>query len=55
MTQHIANNHMEMCRFDGFDDVEYRKVIAALERVQIRIVEGSVDFPSPGACTAILF
>ncbi|KAK5191514.1 hypothetical protein LTR92_008687 [Exophiala xenobiotica] len=31
--QHIASNHMDMCRFSEFDDPEYRKVAAAVERV----------------------
>ncbi|KAK4205113.1 hypothetical protein QBC40DRAFT_261106 [Triangularia verruculosa] len=29
-TQHIARNHMDMCRFAGPDDVEFRKVAHAL-------------------------
>ncbi|CAG8949960.1 hypothetical protein HYFRA_00004292 [Hymenoscyphus fraxineus] len=32
-TQHIASNHMEMCRFNGLEDVEYKKVAGALNRV----------------------
>ncbi|RYP13683.1 hypothetical protein DL765_006765 [Monosporascus sp. GIB2] len=32
-TEHIGRNHMEMCRFTGLDDVEYRKVAAALHRI----------------------
>jgi GTP1/Obg family GTP-binding protein len=34
VTQHIARNHMDMCRFSGLDDMEYGKVVAALNRVQ---------------------
>jgi hypothetical protein len=30
ITQHIASNHMDMCRFKGLEDVEYKKVAAAL-------------------------
>ncbi|OQV08393.1 NACHT domain-containing protein [Cladophialophora immunda] len=33
ITQHIANDHMDMCRFSGIHDVEYRKVAAAIRRV----------------------
>jgi ankyrin repeat protein len=33
VTQHIANNHMEMCRFGGLSDVEYSKVVAAINKV----------------------
>lgn len=32
-TEHIGRNHMEMCRFTGLDDVEYKKVAAALCRI----------------------
>jgi ankyrin repeat protein len=32
-TEHIGRNHMEMCRFTGPEDVEYRKVIAAILRI----------------------
>ncbi len=41
---------MEMCRFGGFDEVEYRKVVAALERVQIRISEDSSDLVPSSSC-----
>ena len=30
ITHYIASNHMEMCRFKGLEDVEYKKVAAAL-------------------------
>ncbi|RYP34128.1 hypothetical protein DL768_011069 [Monosporascus sp. mg162] len=33
VTQHIASNHMDMCRFSSLNDTEYRKVAAALERM----------------------
>jgi hypothetical protein len=33
ITQHIASNHMDMCRFKGLEDVEYKKVAAALTRI----------------------
>ncbi|KAK3310943.1 uncharacterized protein B0T15DRAFT_519936 [Chaetomium strumarium] len=31
--QHISRNHMDMCRFSGLQDPEYRKVEAALKRI----------------------
>jgi hypothetical protein len=33
ITQHISSDHMEMCRFKGHEDVEYKKVAAALIRM----------------------
>jgi hypothetical protein len=33
ITQHIANHHMDICRFKGLEDVEYKKVAAALVRI----------------------
>ncbi|KAI1205011.1 uncharacterized protein F4807DRAFT_444749 [Annulohypoxylon truncatum] len=33
ITEHIGQNHMEMCRFRGLDDIEYEKVSAALQRM----------------------
>ncbi|KAJ3565192.1 hypothetical protein NPX13_g7590 [Xylaria arbuscula] len=33
ITEHIARNHMEMCRFMDLNDVEYVKVAAALTRM----------------------
>ncbi|KAK3290943.1 uncharacterized protein B0H64DRAFT_49913 [Chaetomium fimeti] len=32
-TEQIGRNHMEMCRFTGLDDVEYKKVAGALLRI----------------------
>ena len=49
MTQYIASDHMGMCRFGGFHDVEYRKVVAALEHIQKRITERYADSASPGS------
>ncbi|KAI9765884.1 MAG: hypothetical protein M1839_005287 [Geoglossum umbratile] len=43
VTQHIAKNHMDMCRFGDSSDVEYRKVVAALSRVQEAIIESSTS------------
>ncbi|RYP89313.1 hypothetical protein DL769_000068 [Monosporascus sp. CRB-8-3] len=31
--KHIGRNHMDMCRFTGFDDIEYKKVVAVLDRM----------------------
>jgi hypothetical protein len=36
-TQHIDKNHMDMCRFTGANDIEYKKVIAALDRLMVTI------------------
>jgi hypothetical protein len=33
ITQHIASNHIDMCRFKSLEDVEYKKVAAALIRI----------------------
>ena len=54
MTQHIASNHMDMCRFSGVHDVEYRKVVAALELIQKQIAEGFASSASPGSCVAFV-
>jgi ankyrin repeat protein len=31
--QYIASNHMEMCRFSGHDDADYKKVVTAINRI----------------------
>ncbi|KAI1124260.1 hypothetical protein F5Y10DRAFT_269248 [Nemania abortiva] len=33
ITEHIAQNHMDMCRFSGSNDAEYAKVAAAVVRM----------------------
>lgn len=33
ITEHIGRNHMDMCRFTGSNDFEYRKVASALGRM----------------------
>ena len=33
ITEHIGRNHMDMCRFTGHNDIEYRKVASALHRM----------------------
>ena len=40
-TQHISSDHMDMCRFSGLEDVEYRKVAAALDHIQTSITTES--------------
>jgi hypothetical protein len=35
--EHIARDHREMCRFTGLDDIEYKKVEAALDRLTCKI------------------
>lgn len=42
-TQHIARNHMEICRFSGLDDQEYCKVIAAFDRIKSQIAQACQD------------
>ena len=54
ITQYIANNHMDMCRFGGVHDVEYRKVIAALDHVQKRMSDRCGASVSPGSCATFL-
>lgn len=33
IVQHIASNHMDICRFKGFADGEYEKVDAAFSHI----------------------
>ena len=35
--EHIARDHREMCRFTRLDDIEYKKVEAALDRLTCKI------------------
>ncbi|KAI6086309.1 hypothetical protein F4821DRAFT_128914 [Hypoxylon rubiginosum] len=37
LTEHIAKNHMDMCRFASDTDIEYQKVVAALLRISKRL------------------
>ncbi len=37
ITQHIASDHRDMCRFSGLHDQEYAKVAAALEYIKTRL------------------
>ncbi|KAI8954389.1 hypothetical protein F4801DRAFT_575466 [Xylaria longipes] len=37
--QHIHANHMDMCRFSGMEDPEYRKVAAAFNRIAHSTIE----------------
>ncbi|KAM7209925.1 hypothetical protein V8F06_014692 [Rhypophila decipiens] len=41
-TEHIVRDHMEMCRFTGLDDIEYKKVAAALWRITSTVHNQSV-------------
>lgn len=36
-TQHIGRNHIDMCRFTGLDDIEYKKVAVALSRISRKV------------------
>ncbi|RYP93093.1 hypothetical protein DL770_000839 [Monosporascus sp. CRB-9-2] len=38
-TQRIGRNHMDMCRFTGLDDIEYKKVAAVLDRMTRTVCE----------------
>ncbi|RYP73119.1 hypothetical protein DL769_004280 [Monosporascus sp. CRB-8-3] len=46
-TEHIGRNHMDMCRFSGPEDVEYKKVAAALRRMTANLPENQVPNPRP--------
>ncbi|OIW32488.1 hypothetical protein CONLIGDRAFT_271607 [Coniochaeta ligniaria NRRL 30616] len=39
-TQHIGRNHMDMCRFTGVEDVEYKKISSALQRMATNVPTG---------------
>ncbi|KAK3329184.1 hypothetical protein B0H66DRAFT_15304 [Apodospora peruviana] len=41
-TEHIGRNHMDMCRFTGPEDFEYRKVAAVLDRIRRVILADTV-------------
>jgi len=43
ITEHIGKNHMEMCRFSGLDDPEYKKVAAALRRIAVLLPRASLS------------
>ncbi|PGH13977.1 hypothetical protein AJ80_06117 [Polytolypa hystricis UAMH7299] len=34
VVQHLARNHMNMCRFSGQNDLQYQKVVATLHRIR---------------------
>ena len=53
-TQHISSDHMDMCRFSGSDDVEYRKVAAALDHIHTQITKASTNPVLPGLCAAFV-
>ncbi|KAL8891195.1 MAG: hypothetical protein Q9192_005775 [Flavoplaca navasiana] len=52
MTQHIASDHRDMCRFSGIQDHEYRKVVGALNFVKARISQQQVDSEPTGTGAA---
>jgi ankyrin repeat protein len=37
IAEHIGRDHMEMCRFTGLDDNEYKKVVAAFETMTCEV------------------
>ncbi|KAK8071197.1 SesB protein [Apiospora hydei] len=43
VTEHIFQNHMEMCRFVGPHDPEYRKVAAAISRIMAKEGKAKTD------------
>ncbi|KAI4236697.1 MAG: hypothetical protein LQ349_002383 [Xanthoria aureola] len=49
ITQHIASDHMDMCRFSGVQDPEYRKVIGALDLIGARMSEKLVGIEPSSA------
>ncbi|KAI4223710.1 MAG: hypothetical protein L6R36_005206 [Xanthoria steineri] len=49
ITQHIASDHMDMCRFSGVQDHEYRKVIGALDLIRARMSEKLVNIEQSSA------
>ncbi|POR32105.1 Ankyrin repeat domain-containing protein 50 [Tolypocladium paradoxum] len=51
MTEHIGHDQMDMCRFAGPEDVEYKKVAAAFRRKTANVPETGVPNPSPSLTT----
>ncbi|KAI4282990.1 MAG: hypothetical protein L6R38_002516 [Xanthoria sp. 2 TBL-2021] len=49
ITHHIASDHMDMCRFSGVQDHEYRKVIGALGFIKGRMSEKQADIEQSSA------
>jgi hypothetical protein len=43
ITQHIASDHMNMCRFKGLDDGEYEKVATALRRISQMVEDNAAQ------------
>lgn len=37
IAEHIGRDHMEMCRFTGLDDIEYKKVEAAIQTMTSKV------------------
>ncbi|KAI1128713.1 hypothetical protein F5Y10DRAFT_291744 [Nemania abortiva] len=62
--QYVKANHMDMCRFTGLEDPEYRKVATAFNRIVHSIIEkvvkdgvtggkSDISFPNPEASLAL--
>ncbi|KAI8629555.1 hypothetical protein F5Y19DRAFT_464647 [Xylariaceae sp. FL1651] len=47
ITEHIGRNYMDMCGFSRPEDVEYKKVAAALRRMTAILPENQVPNPRP--------
>lgn len=43
ISKHIGRDHVEMCRFTGSDDVEYKKVASALRRIATTVTRPSTN------------
>src|ERR1700759_996647 len=43
ITQHLADNHMDMCRFSTASDTEYLKVAAAIEWILANVSHNSSE------------
>jgi len=47
ITEHIGRNHMDICRFSGPEDVEYKKVVRAIERIANAIRSHAITVTTP--------
>lgn len=43
VTEHIGQNHMDMCHFSGFHNPEYRKVAAAISHMALKQIKATTD------------
>ncbi|KAI0399798.1 hypothetical protein F4802DRAFT_533348 [Xylaria palmicola] len=46
-TEHIGRNHMDMCRFSGPEDIEYKKAAAALRRMAANLPKNQLPSQRP--------